>query len=69
MSNYVKGFVVSLKKEIPEETAENIAKAFSYIEGVVKIDPIEEKNCSDLIAKNQVRHKIRKELINLIDKI
>jgi hypothetical protein len=65
MSNRINGFIVTLSREVSEETAERITTAISLIGGVVSVKPVVSDHNTH-IAEQRVRTQIAGKLHDVI---
>lgn len=59
MSEFYKGFVITVEKNIHENNMGDFKKALSMIKGVVDVKPIKDQFFEDDIAKQQEKNRIR----------
>lgn len=69
MSEWYKGFVITMEKSVHEDYLEDFKKVFSMVKGVIMVKPIQENYMEDELVRDQERSKIRKELLEFYKKI
>lgn len=65
MSERIKGFTVTLEKDVKEEGAEIILQALSMIKGVADVEPIE-TTYEDHMNRERVKWELRDKFIKFI---
>jgi hypothetical protein len=68
MSAHIKGFAVTMDRDVHPDEAEAIKNALLQIKGVVSVDPIISE-AGDIITEMRVKAVIKSELYELIDKV
>lgn len=61
MTDRVKGYVVTLEKDLRVDDAELVTQAIMMIRNVVAVEPVLADH-NDLINRTRVRHEMRKRL-------
>ncbi len=67
MTTRLKGFVITLEKDLREDDAEGLKKALGMVRGVRSVDPIP-ANVNDHIAEVRVRHELGSKLMDVLFK-
>lgn len=66
MTDYVKGFTVTLEKDVRDDVAEHVAKAISMIKGVIKVTP-NIVDASDHMNRMRIKREILTSIYETID--
>ena len=66
MSDQIKGFTVTLKENISEESAKKLADAILMLKEVVDVVPVK-KSINDYIVKMRVKSGIKEALCRFMD--
>jgi len=66
MSDQIKGFTVTLKENISEESAKKLADAILMLKEVVDVVPVK-KSINDYIVKMRVKSGIKEALCGFMD--
>lgn len=65
MGASVKGFVVTLKKDVGEEYAEKLRQAMLMLDGVLSVEP-REAGIDDHMNREQVRHELGQQVLAVL---
>jgi len=66
MAYRVKGFTVTLKKNIREDDFQRILEAVEMISGVLHVEPVLVTS-EDFMVRQKVKHEITTNILKLID--